>query len=112
MKFERGQPKPPGSGRKPGQPNHLTGDLRDMIREALRRAGDVDYLVKQARENPAAFMSLLAKLLPKDVHVEGSPGLGAIVHQLLDERARREAGGKLIDVPSDPRSGNGRRGMP
>lgn len=40
-----------------------------MILGALDKAGGERYLVKQAKENPTAFMSLLAKVLP--THVEG-----------------------------------------
>ncbi|MGE0258102.1 MAG: hypothetical protein AB7H71_14455 [Alphaproteobacteria bacterium] len=38
-----------------------------MLITALDRAGGEDYLVQQARENPKAFMSLLARLVPTQV---------------------------------------------
>jgi len=37
-----------------------------MILEALDGAGGVDYLTKQAKANPAAFLSLVGKLLPRE----------------------------------------------
>ena len=35
-----------------------------MILAALDQAGGVDYLYRQAEESPAAFMSLIGKVLP------------------------------------------------
>lgn len=62
--------KPPaaGMGRKPGSKNKATAEIKDMIREALENAGGARYLEAQAHENPAAFMGLLGKILPKDVN--------------------------------------------
>jgi hypothetical protein len=57
---------PPGGSRK-GKPNKVTAELKDMIRQALDKAGGVNYLTRQANENPAAFMSLVGKTLPKEV---------------------------------------------
>lgn len=54
----------PGPGRKKGVPNKTTTALREMILNALDRAGGVDYLARQAEENPAPFMALIGKVLP------------------------------------------------
>jgi len=56
-----------GPGRPKGIPNGITSELKDMIRQALDKAGGVDYLARQADENPAAFMSLVGKTLPKEI---------------------------------------------
>jgi hypothetical protein len=57
-----------GAGRKPGVPNKLTGELKEMILEAANLAGGeggtVQYLRTQASANPTAFMSLLGRVLP------------------------------------------------
>jgi hypothetical protein len=60
---------PPGPGRPKGVPNKNTTALKDMILEALDRAGGpegsgVDYLADQAIKNPTAFMALVGKVLP------------------------------------------------
>jgi hypothetical protein len=64
-----------GPGRPKGSVNKVTGDIRKMIDEALNKAGGVDYLVRQARKkNPAPFLALVGKCLPKDVTLSGTIG--------------------------------------
>jgi hypothetical protein len=38
-KFKKGQPRPSGAGRKPGQPNELTTEVRALIRQAAEETG-------------------------------------------------------------------------
>lgn len=64
-----------GPGRPKGSVNKVTGDIRKMVDEALAKAGGVDYLVRQAkRKNPAPFLALVGKCLPKDVNLSGVIG--------------------------------------
>jgi hypothetical protein len=81
MPAPKGRPRPAGSGRKKGQCNKHTAELKDMIRGALEDAGGRDYLARQANENPAAFMALVGKILPRDVNVEG--GVKLTLEQLV-----------------------------
>lgn len=60
----------PGPGRPKGVPNKINGQLRDMILQALDGAGGVEYLQKQAEQNPNAFMSLIGRVLPLQVSGE------------------------------------------
>ena len=96
--FKKGQSGNP-KGKPPG-PNKITRDMRGMITEALRLAGNdvkadkkwregagVAYLRKQAHENPVAFMGLINKLLPNKVDVD--VGLTENLLEVLTER--REA---------------------
>lgn len=53
-----------GPGRPKGSQNKITRDVKDMILAALDKAGGVNYLTRQATESPAAFMTLLGKVLP------------------------------------------------
>lgn len=63
-----------GKGRPKGVPNKSTAALKDMILEALSNQGGAEYLYRQADENPAAFMTLLGKVLPMQVTgAEGGP---------------------------------------
>ncbi len=67
----------PGSGRKPGTPNKITQDVREMIIGALRAVGGEQYLAEQARKNPQAFMALIGKVIPKEVDatIRGPEGM-------------------------------------
>lgn len=75
--------KPPnaGKGRKKGVPNKVTGALKDMIIGALGDAGGQEYLARQAESNPAAFMTLVGKVLPMQVTGEGG---GPISFELIE----------------------------
>jgi hypothetical protein len=67
MGFKTGDPKPLNSGRKRNVSNKLTRDIREMIHAALDQAGGVKYLVAQAEKNPAAFLTLVGKIIPTQV---------------------------------------------
>ena len=54
-------------GRQKGVTNKATAELKDMLLTALSEAGGKDYLLRQAYENPPAFLTLLGKILPRDV---------------------------------------------
>lgn len=56
-----------GKGRRKGVPNKTTAAIKDMIVQALDNAGGVEYLQRQADENPVAFMGLVGKVLPMQV---------------------------------------------
>lgn len=54
-------------GRQKGTPNKVSADLKNMILGALSEKGGQSYLVRQADENPVAFMALVGKVLPMTV---------------------------------------------
>lgn len=55
------------NGRPKGTANKVTTELKEMIRGALDDAGGQKYLKKQATENPAAFLTLIGKILPREI---------------------------------------------
>jgi len=72
MAFEAGKPRPETAGRKKGSTNKATADIKAMISNALTLAGGESYLLRQADENPVAFMGLIGKILPKQVDVDAN----------------------------------------
>ncbi len=57
-------------GRQKGTPNKINALLKDsilMAAEAAHPEGTVGYLTQQANDNPAAFMTLLGKVLPTQI---------------------------------------------
>lgn len=60
-----------GKGRPKGSRNKATAALKDMILAALdgaHESGGVEYLKEQAGKNPAAFLTLVGKVLPLQVN--------------------------------------------
>jgi hypothetical protein len=78
---KRKMPPNAGKGRKAGVPNKVTGDVKAMILGALEQAGGQAYLAEQAEQNPGAFLSLIGKVIPKEVSAEVR---GVIEHVLAD----------------------------
>jgi hypothetical protein len=73
MDSPESRPKVPGSGRTKGTPNRTTKHLKDAL---LRAADDAHpqgvrgWLVELSENDPKAFASLLARLLPTEQRVE------------------------------------------
>ena len=59
------------AGRPKGSTNQKSIELKTMILNALNKAGGVDYLYKQAEDNPTAFLTLIGKTLPLALKPEG-----------------------------------------
>ena len=66
MPFEKGHERV--GGRAKGSPNKVTTELKEMILGALEDAGGRGYLMKQANANPSAFLSLIGKYIPSELH--------------------------------------------
>ena len=74
--------KPPraGMGRPKGSLNKTTAAIKDMVTTALDKAGGIEYLVRQASENPTAFLTLVGKVLPLQVDANHQ---GTVVAQVV-----------------------------
>jgi hypothetical protein len=71
--FNKGiRPPAAGMGRKRGSQNRFTRALKDLILGALAEVGGQEYLVEQARQNPATFLALVGKVLPLQVKANGA----------------------------------------
>ena len=63
-----------GNGRPKGATNKITRELKEMILNALDSAGGEAYLAEQAEKSPAAFMTLIGKVLPMQVNTDLTSG--------------------------------------
>jgi hypothetical protein len=57
----------PGAGRPAGIPNKFTTDVKELVLSALDGVGGKYYLMRQAEQNPSAFMSLLGRIIPTQI---------------------------------------------
>lgn len=73
---DSGKRKPPaaGKGRPKGATNKMTRTIKAAIEEAFGKVGGADYLAKMAIEQPAAFMTLLGKVLPTQMEHSNPDG--------------------------------------
>lgn len=78
----------PGPGRPKGKPNKLTRDVKEMVLTALNDAGGAEYLRKQADANPSAFLTLVGKLLPKQLTGENGQPLSLCAPQFIIQPMR------------------------
>lgn len=87
------RPKPPaaGKGRPKGAVNKTTKIIKEMIVQALNKAGGVNYLLTQAEDNPTAFLTLVGKVLPLQLT---GPGDGPIT---IDDK-REAAMADIADI--------------
>lgn len=62
-----------GRGRPLGAQSKTTKSIKEMIEAALIGVGGEEYLKIQAIENPGPFMTLVGRILPKEVNnkIEG-----------------------------------------
>ena len=88
-------------GSRKGIPNRMTKDIKEIMHVAFQKAGGCDYLVRQAEENPKAFMALLGRCIPASVavSVEHHFDLGAAMIEHQKNVERLNAINALPDTP-------------
>jgi hypothetical protein len=70
------------AGRPKGSLDKGNAMIREMIVEALDGVGGVEYLQETAKSHPAAFLSLIGKVMPVQIAGEGG---GPVKHSLTVE---------------------------
>ena len=100
MSRPKGTPK--NGGRKAGTPNKLTANVEAMILAALDEAGGKAYLLRQAHENPTAFMRLLSKVLAHQI--SGEPDEPIEIWETISfEEHRRQAREAIAAAFAEPK---------
>ena len=71
-----GAPKghPRWGGRVKGTPNKADRDVKEMVLTALSMVGGAQYLAECARKQPAAFLTLVGKVMPLQIAGTGHHG--------------------------------------
>ena len=71
-----------GPGRPKGSINKVPAEVKAMVRQALDRAGGVDYLVDCAHDpkTKTAFLTLVGKIVPLTVAGDGTAPLHLVVN--------------------------------
>ena len=92
---EKRRPPRAGLGRPKGAQNKLNRSVKEMVVQALESAGGLHYLATQAQANPAAFLSLVGKLIPAELRTElaGSLTVDRQTFDAIMERALIIKGG-------------------
>lgn len=57
----------PGAGRPKGSLDKGNATIRQMIVQALDGVGGIEYLQETAKSHPAAFLSLVGKVMPVEI---------------------------------------------
>ena len=72
-----------GKGRPKGIPNKSTAAIKEMLLASLDQAGGQQYFLRQAEENPNAYMALIGKIIPAEVknQITGADG-GPVQHSV------------------------------
>jgi len=82
----------PGAGRPKGSLDKGNKLIREMIVDALDKAGGVEYLQSVAQSHPAAFLSLIGKVMPVQVTGDGGgPVVTRIELVALDDSSADQA---------------------
>ena len=74
-------------GRAKGTPNKLTRTIKQAIEKAFEDVGGPAYLAKMAMEQPAAFMTLLGKVLPTQLEHSNPDGSMSAPTRIVIEAA-------------------------
>ncbi len=92
MPFQKGKPRHPNAGRKPGSSNKTTAAVKDALDKAFNKLGGVKSLADWAGSNQTEFYKLWVKMLPQEVKADISGELAgsSIVTEII-VRSREEA---------------------
>lgn len=97
MPFKKGQVANP-RGRPKGSKDKIPAELRRMTYQALSNKGGVEYLERQADENPVAFLGLVGKcfVVPKDDSTNQPQGITINVVQHFGDNPTPQLEAKAV----------------
>lgn len=105
------RPPAAGRGRKKGELNKVTRNLKAAILQAFDKVGGVKWLVTLAESDPRAFAALLGRILPNEIRAEVESNLISddpwrIVYSGVDQEGRKvtvNGRGEVLIIDTRPR---------
>jgi hypothetical protein len=94
----KGRPRPPGSGRKRGTLNKDTEAIRLAVMKSFDHIGAWKYLVKISESQPAAYISLLNKILPHEMATSGGALKAEVLLRWMTPEMARNRGFLTIEA--------------
>lgn len=97
------------AGRPKGSKNKNTNEIREAIAKAFHNVNRKGYLEDMAYKQPAAFMGLVAKVIPNEVKLDVSHNINlgdAMIQAAERLKALQHDDATLIDVTPEPASEN------
>jgi len=79
-----------GPGRPKGSRDKIASSVKEMIEKSLTKAGGVDYLLQQSKDNPVAYLSLIKTIVPKNIEatIDAGDGLTELLKYVADKGRR------------------------
>jgi hypothetical protein len=102
-KGKKREHKTPGSGRKPGSKNKYSAEIRDAVMVSFTRLGGPAYLESVGKANPAAYISLLAKILPHELATSGGPLRQEVLLRWMTPEMAKARG---FEMPTEEETGS------
>lgn len=106
--FQKGDPKPEKSGRKPGQRNHTTEFVKDTITGAFDKLGGIERLVKWANKSEKNLGAFYTKIWVKIIPLQVTGLNGKPIELSIEDRTQMRAaileiaaGRRTIEAPRD-----------
>jgi hypothetical protein len=97
MGFEKGKPRPPGAGRRPGSTNKTTANAKEAIEKVAEGLGGWQGMLKWAKSSPdnerVFWGTIYPKLVPKDINIEGEAAFRIIFETALEMEAKKPQAG-------------------
>ncbi len=89
--MQKGKPSVNPSGKTKGAKSKLTKTLKEAIELSFQEVGGVEYLTRIALAEPATYLALVGKIIPKEVVIDLSAKYADMTLEEKEAEAKRMA---------------------